>query len=388
MLAERQPVMKSKLESICIENFRSFRKLEVQGLGLVNLVTGQNNSGKSTLLEAIRLMVSEVSIGVLDDVLRVREEDRVDSDPTSCDVLVEPVFPFSTLFRGHPTFPEPGKETETLLLESVRGGQSTELTFRAGWRGSGKQKTELVLHDTDDADSDTGPRWEPRMVVLKEGIPLRVLLWDGSGRHWSNSWKESRPDLEEPVKVPCLYSGPADGSRSTAFGGLWDKIALSDLEGEVVQALRLVSPEIEAVSMVAGEAGRRSRKAIVRVKGFAVPLPIRSFGDGVNRLFGMALCLVNAKGGVLLIDEFENGIHYSVLHDIWRAVFALAKRLEVQVFATTHSWDCIEAFQKAASEVPDEGVLIRLSRHGENSLASVFREEELAIVTREHIEVR
>lgn len=97
---------------------------------------------------------------------------------------------------------------------------------------------------------------------------------------------------------------------------------------------------------------------------------------------------MNARGGILLIDEFENGMHYSVQLDAWRAVFRLAKSLDIQVFATSHSWDAIEAFQRAAAEDPEDGVLIRLSRHGEDIIPALFSESELAIATRDRIEVR
>jgi AAA15 family ATPase/GTPase len=130
------------------------------------------------------------------------------------------------------------------------------------------------------------------------------------------------------------------------------------------------------------------RTAIVRAAGIPRPVPLRSFGDGLNRLFGIVLSLVNAKDGLLLIDEFENGLHHSIQVDIWRAVFRLAGSLDIQVVATSHSWDAIEAFQKAASEDPEEGVLIRLSRKGEEIIPTLFREDELAVVTRDRIEVR
>ncbi len=67
----------------------------------------------------------------------------------------------------------------------------------------------------------------------------------------------------------------------------------------------------------------------------------------------MTLALVNSSNGFLLIDEFENGLHYSVLHKVWKLIFRLAKDLNVQVFATTHSHDCVTAFQ-AASQNSDE----------------------------------
>ena len=169
---------------------------------------------------------------------------------------------------------------------------------------------------------------------------------------------------------------------------LWDRIALTDKEQDVVEALHIIDPTIAAVSMVRGKSVLRSRTAIVRARGMPRPVPLRSFGDGLNRLFGIILSLVNARGGYLLIDEFENGLHYSVQLDAWRTVFRLAQSRDIQVFATSHSWDTIEAFQRAAAETPADGVLIRLARRGDEILSTVFAEDELAIATRDKIEMR
>ena len=101
------------------------------------------------------------------------------------------------------------------------------------------------------------------------------------------------------------------------------------------------------------------------------------------------MALVNAKDGILLVDEIENGIHYSVLPDVWRLIFQTAQRLNVQVFATSHSWDCIEAFQKAAKENTEaEGVLVRLYRRGDEIRAVNLDESELEIAVDGKIEVR
>jgi AAA15 family ATPase/GTPase len=95
------------------------------------------------------------------------------------------------------------------------------------------------------------------------------------------------------------------------------------------------------------------------VAGISEPLPIRSLGDGMQRLLGIALALVNAKDGLLLVDEIENGLHYSIQTDLWRLIFQLAQKLNVQVFATSHSWDCIRSFQQAAQENEQEnGILL------------------------------
>ena len=81
--------------------------------------------------------------------------------------------------------------------------------------------------------------------------------------------------------------------------------------------------------------------------------------------------LVNAQDGLLLIDEFENGMHHTVQLDVWRAVLEAARKLDIQVFATSHRWDSVEAFQKAAAETPEDGVLVRLSRKGEDIIPTL-----------------
>lgn len=112
-------------------------------------------------------------------------------------------------------------------------------------------------------------------------------------------------------------------------------------------------------------------------------------GEGMNRMFGIALALVNAKDGMLLIDEVDTGLHYSVLPDLWRLIFEVAHRLNVQVFATSHSWDCIQAFQQAAdANTEEEGMLIRLEHRDGDVVPVMFDERKLNIAAREQIEVR
>ncbi len=169
----------------------------------------------------------------------------------------------------------------------------------------------------------------------------------------------------------------------------WDDVALSPLEQEVLNALKLIAPEIESLNFIGSGISINKRTPKVRLSGSTNPIPLRSLGEGMNRMLGIALALVNAKDGMLLIDEVDTGLHYSVLAEMWKLIFEVAHRLNVQVFATSHSWDCIQAFQEAAAENKEaEGVLVRLEQRKDGIGAVTFDEDELAIVTREQIEVR
>lgn len=139
---------------------------------------------------------------------------------------------------------------------------------------------------------------------------------------------------------------------------------------------------------------RPERSAKVKLAGTPTPVPLNSMGDGMLRVLQLTLKLLGAKGGFLLIDEFENGLHYSVQEKVWQLVFELAEQLKVQVFATTHSWDCIESFTKVAvARTETDGVLFRLGRSVRTSdqgrvIATVFDEAALQNIAQQDVEVR
>jgi AAA15 family ATPase/GTPase len=160
------------------------------------------------------------------------------------------------------------------------------------------------------------------------------------------------------------------------------------LESDVLRALQIIAPEIERISLIESKMRRGERLVLIRRAGRETPEPLQSMGDGMNRIFEMALGLANSKSGVFLVDEIENGVHYSVQEELWSFIFQVSSRLQSQVFATTHSWDCIEALQKAASSHPAEGALVRLYQQEQKISAYTFDEDRLEILTRESIEVR
>jgi AAA15 family ATPase/GTPase len=180
----------------------------------------------------------------------------------------------------------------------------------------------------------------------------------------------------------------SNGLTPSLMAEFWDEISLTLLEDSVIEALKLIFSSIQRISFIGFPKGAKNRIAVVRIAGVSEPIPLSSLGEGMNRLLGIALTLANCRNGILLIDEVEIGLHYSVLPDVWRLIFKTAKDLNVQVFATTHSKDCIEAFAAAAAESPEDGMLIRLERHGEKIVAKAIEEEMLVDAVNYNVEVR
>jgi AAA15 family ATPase/GTPase len=130
---------------------------------------------------------------------------------------------------------------------------------------------------------------------------------------------------------------------------------------------------------------------MVSLTGVKEAVPLSTLGEGTSRALWIGSALVNSETGVLLIDEIENGLHYSVQPEMWQMIFETARELDVQVFATTHSHDCVQAFQQVSSEHEEEGMLISLRRKRsdpEDIVAVPIEEDELEYAVETHTDVR
>ena len=173
---------------------------------------------------------------------------------------------------------------------------------------------------------------------------------------------------------------------------LWDEIVLTDGENCAVQPLNLAfDGKVDRVTKIGDGRLHRSygRRVVVKLRGRDRPVPLRSLGDGAVRLFEVVLALVGSRNGFLIIDEADNGIHHTVHGDFWRTILRAAEENDVQVFATTHSFDCVRGFAHAAVKSPEsEGVLLRLEREDECTRAVMYSESELETAAKQGIEVR
>jgi hypothetical protein len=389
------------LNSLDIQRFRCFRELRIERLGRVNLIVGKNSVGKSTILDALRLFAKPGSLAELLEIFTARSE-VLSADLEEWSSSHIPSVPVDSLFFGRTA--APGEEHAI----SIGPIASPSETLRIILQVSIAQPTPPI--HPHGPEKDFIHKITPQLYFgvqslwFRVGSAARVVMAGiksleklGLIPHSPNAIPPDSESLMLPIRdIPLYPVGPNSLSPNTVVR-LWDDVSLSSLEADVIDALRIISPEVERVAVKGrGDRIRRNfqgqdsddRVPFVKVEGFDDPIPLRALGDGVNRLFGLALALVSAKGGLLLVDEIENGIHYSVQADLWRLIFETAARRNVQVFATTHSYDCIKAFEEAARESEEEGVLVRLARRGDRTLVGQFDERELEVAIEGDIEVR
>ena len=362
------------LPNLTIRRFRGIQDVSITGLGRVTLIAGKNGVGKTTVLDAIRTYAACAQHAVLASILSSREELTSSFDEDG-DNLLGP--DWEALFYGRSILPD-----DDIVIGPT--GNSRFLRVEAA--------------PVTESEADSWGKNFPGHLLGKGGWLFRITFEDKEQDTQFLSYRSVRNSLEFseqselPPVIRCESLGPSVlGNMDIAR--LWDKIALTDDENRAIGALRLIFGQtIERAAVIGDERDPRSRfgrRVVVRMAGQERPVPLRSLGDGAVRLFGVALALANSQGGFLLIDEAENGIHHTIQRDFWRMVLLTAQANNVQVFATTHSWDCAAGFAQAAVDVEGvEGALVRLDSDGENIRAVEYSERQLHVAAEQGIEVR
>ena len=369
------------LTSLSIRGFRGIRELDIPRLGRVTLLAGKNGVGKTAVTEAVQLYASRGHESVWSEIATRHEEfaPTVDDDG---DLSLDP--------------------NPAALLHSRK--VSTNSCMEIGPRGSendrrltikivplSEEEAEFLEMQRPDAASGVTPlAMEVAFGNHRKTMPLSLSHCFGPGNNKrSRFYRRFFDDRRNfPSGQACRSLGPGL-PNDAEVADLWDGIALTEDEKHAIRALNLViDGEAERATTI-GETLRRRRQIVVKLRGRDRRAPLRSLGDGATRLFGAALTLAGSRDGFMVIDEAENGIHHSVHDAFWRMVLQTAEENNVQVFATTHSFDCVRGFARAAKDSPEsEGVLVRLEKAGERTRAVMYSAEDLETAADQHIEVR
>ena len=371
------------LPNLAISNFRGIRSLKIGQLGRVTLLTGRNGVGKTTVLEAVRVYAARGQEHVFQELLVKREEFAKARDEDR-DVIWVP--DYTTLFYGRNA-----ANDQSILIGLISGQDNLCVAVTDVNDLSDEQQTMLIR---------IAPEADKALKVVYRGaeslIPWSLVTPDVKNpqrvRFLSRRLRRTdefvAPDMSDPINFSSLGPGLPSNDELADF---WDSVALTSEESLMLKALRLTGVPINGVAVV-GEGRRRfglgGRRIVVKIEGQPGRVPLRSLGDGVTRLFAASLALASNRRGFLLIDEVENGIHHSIQYKFWEMVMEAARKFDVQVIATTHSFDCVQAFAQAAVEDKAEGILVRLQKAGDDIRAVEYTEEELEIVSKHDIEVR
>lgn len=359
-------------KSFEMSNFRSFKHCEIRDLGRINLITGLNNVGKTSFLEALFLHCGAYNSSLILNILNFRGIAKMELKLGN-----EVETPWNSLFNIY------SKDNKIELKGFSDDNKYSYLSLR-------------IIHDQNELNEIskklsykiTKPTGElfaaPRTVeVLEleynngEQKGFNYLILDSSGIH------------QEPIpsspSFPTYFLSIRKSIDFADDAKLFGKIEVNLNKKEVIDALKLIEPLLKDVSMIfwLGNPVLHGDIGMNRL----IPLPL--LGEGMVRLNNIILRIINAKDGVVLIDEIESGFHHTVVPKVWEIINKMSKRFNTQIFATTHSMECIiAAYNTFKKEEADEFKLYRLDKKGDSVKPNSYSLKLLETAIEGELEVR
>ena len=314
------------LKSLTIKNFRCFENLTLEPLELVNLIGGGNNAGKTALLEAIFLLTG---VSYIDQPLRLNIFRGIDSKNLDIEDICQWLFVNKKIAETiEISAVESGKDYRLLQIKLVES-EETILPRFPNYLSKGHELKQLQI-EYQKKNRET--------AIWKIGL-VGDIDKDEEGRmalKMENGKREPHPKTE-------LIGGMNAWKSTWELAESFSRLEVVNRQGEILEILRHLEPRLKRLAVLV-TGGVPMIYGDIDI-GHLVPLQM--MGEGMGRLTAIALTIANTENGTVLIDEIENGLHHSVLVKVWKAIIDVAKKSNTQIFATTHSWECIQAAHEA-----------------------------------------
>jgi ParB-like nuclease domain. len=311
---EQKAVFRDRVDNhftrIHVERYRRLAGVDMTQLARINLIAGINNSGKTSLLEAIYLLARQNDLDGLLEVMRRRG--KVATDQLDPEWMMEQLGSEMLSIDG----------TFDALAASVKIRQFLE-------EDASIERTRYL--GSIDIESRFG---DTQLESLNR-------IYKGQDR-------ETHADSLR-LLCPVIFSSPFFFNEPHRYSGFYHKSVQSKALPDIFDFLRSnLLPTLEDIRLT----DERQRFLVVDSQ-FASGVDLSWYGEGLQRMFLLSLLFASAQHGVLLIDEFENALHYRLIEPFSQFVHHLATKFNVQVFITSHSKECIDAFITAIPQVED-----------------------------------
>jgi predicted ATP-dependent endonuclease of OLD family len=360
---------KGSLESIAIHKFRGIRDLELKGLGKINLLVGINNSGKTSVLEALSIYCHPLDIRVWLSTARQREQEYKISRTPSLDAL-------QWLFAHD--FLSDREKLKTGTISMSGSGSFAVKQMKATYEEIdsifvSEKRRRLAAGDDQLAESEDEQIGESEdLLELRKGLDLRVELYTEQlslfdseeadiiedYQLWEHEFLSRASGKREPSLITSVVT-PASHRSDIGQFRLLSEARFHNFKADVLELLRQMDHNISDIEILLSPESISSRFNIYIQHERLGLAPVSTFGDGVRRLLHIALKLASVRGGIFFIDELESTIHTEALQNSFSWLIRWCKGMDVQLFATTHSLEAVDALLDV-TEYESDLVLYRL----------------------------
>lgn len=356
-------------DEFTIHRFRGIRDLKLEGLGQINLLVGDNNSGKTSVLEALSIYCDSLNWRKWYDIASARE---VSTGLTSTSRLSRMsivdrliwLFPAREGKINH-QIPEDFKillaASGSIPIESVSAQYEKFSEIRRS-RLSGTEETSIDGNEIEVEGIKIN-------VATKVTSIQQFLFEEDSKLQRTIIFSENQPlptrekfPLED---TPAQFISPLSHRLSGLPPQLWSDVVELDMKQDVIELMKLFDQNIEDIDIIVSVGQQPS----ISVKhGKLIRAPLSVFGDGLRRIFTLASAVPGAKKGLLLVDELETAIHTRILDKTFSWLVKTCVQNNVQLFATTHSLETVDALLGAVGQ--DMDIVVYRLRKGEDGIGS------------------
>jgi AAA15 family ATPase/GTPase len=358
------------IQNLTIKNFKAHKSIEMKELANVNILLGKNNSGKTAILEALFLL----------------------SFPYTLNSLIN--------MRGYTTGGESGEKWDSLFynwdlsqeiyLEAKENNiEPAPVSDTKGKIRKAMSIKPMIVIKRPDPSSGIGVIEASDFIGITQGLMIAFTLPSGAIRKYtisdeSEAGKSAIDDFKIEKNVVFVSARVITDPEKEAIR--FSQLEIENRQNEVMNILRTLEPNLRRLFVGVTKKG----SVIYGDIGIDHPIPLPLMGDGMLHALSIALAMVNSQDGLVLIDEIENGLHYSVLTDVWKMIFQTSQKLDVQVFVATHSDECIKAAYEAVESLKCYGSLklYRFDRIKDGTRVEDYTANELYSAITSNQEVR
>ena len=343
------------IRSFELVNFRGFKSAEIKECKRINVIVGRNGSGKTSLLEGLFLACGPSP----EVVFRLRQWRGFEAQVMAGAARVAQKAMWGDLFHEFDGV-KPVKLYATGDIPHNR-----QLTIRPSQQNVtvsfDKSAPSLIY------DYSVSFTWK----VGKDEIVITPVV-DSNGVHMP-------PIKETPTEV-FFYAANVNYSAAESAGRLSD-LSKSDRLGDFETTFKERYPVVENISI---EIYAGAPMIFAKVKHVREKVPLNLLSAGMSKLAAILLAFPTAPKSIVLIDEIENGLYYRDLPAIWQSLLRFANKFDCQIFASTHSRECIEAAASVAESSPSDFSVIQASGGGLHQ----FQGESFVRAIEDDIEIR
>ncbi|MGP1362541.1 MAG: AAA family ATPase [Bacteroides sp.] len=304
--------MNYPINSIKIERFRGFENFSIEKFSRINIFVGMNNVGKTSLLEAVFLLTGMSNPTLPSLVNSIREDG--------------------------------GAKTENLTWLFYQGNIHTPIVISDAGARAIHIEPKLRLDDgrgTTPIYSTSGLKIEGlKNIFSKEGTEDNVTFIEKEG-----DVTFSRSNYTEKI-LACFL--PSSEIKANLLANL-EAIVLGNKKGRLIDIIKQFDGNVLGVEII-------NKQVYVHLSNVETLVPISFIGDGLLRFIGICSAVLAPGNKVVLIDEIDNGLHYTVFKLLWKSLIALSIENDTQLFITTHSEESLRLLTKVLEEGDGTGI--------------------------------